>query len=186
MLSAEDVTNLFLNGVKTLNVPRLEDLPYWTSPPVQFVYESTAPLALGAYTWNDAPSALTPNRPIVDNALYFFRSISLAADTSELDFTANIVTTPQFFTFLRGDAEAPLFREPILMCKFFDQFNYRFVWARGKGSDTLLAAFRGIVVQGPAFVGKLSITLKAIISAQEIVDEHFVKLFTTQPYPTIG
>lgn len=163
-------------------VPRLEDLPYWDSPPIQFVYESESAVSLGSYTWADAASVLTPNRPLIDNALYLFRSISLAADVSELDFTANIVTTPEFFTFRQSDAKTVLFREPIQMNKFYSNFTYRFTWKSQQGSDQLFAAFRGVLVQGPNLVGKNSITLKAVISAQEIISEHFIDLFT-KGYP---
>lgn len=165
-------------GIRALNVPRAEDLPYWSSPPIQFVYESTATLALGTYTWTDTPSALTPDRPILNNALYFFRSISLVADVSELDFQLSISTTPQFQTYLVGDSRAPHFREPILMNKYYDQFAYRLWWMSAQGEDDqLLGTFRGVITQTANLIGKTSITLKAIISAQEVVDEHYVNLF---------
>lgn len=171
--------------IDVTGVPRIEDLPYWDSPPIQFVYESETALALGSYTWADAASALTPDRPLIDNALYYFRHISLAADVSELDFTANIVTTPLFYTFRQSDAKTVLFREPIQMNKFYNDFDYRFAWKSQKGSDQLFAAFRGVLVQGAAFIGKASITLKAVISAQEIVGEHFIDKFT-KGYPKGG
>lgn len=168
-------------------IARLEDLPYWSSPPIQFVYESTANLSLGAYTWADTPSLFTPNRPIRENVLYFFRNITLAADTSEFDFTANIASTPLFYTFRESDAEAVLFREPIQMNKFYEDFVYRLVWETHRVDDVLLGAFVGSLIQGPALVGKANITLKAIISAQEIVDEHYVNLFKSHyPRPPQG
>jgi len=171
-----------INGIKTLAVPRIEDLPYWTSPPIQFVYESTAPLALGVYTWNDLPTAFTPNRPIRPNFLYYFRNITLSADIEELDFIANIVTPPQYFTFLDSTQQAVLFREPLVMNKFYQQFDYRLVWRTLTDPDTLRAAFTGQLVQGAALIGKASITLKAIISAQEIVDDGYVTHFV-EKYP---
>jgi hypothetical protein len=168
-----------------LTIPRIEDLPYWTSPPVQFVYESTALLAGGAYTWADAPANLTPVRPILTNVIYYFRSITLAADISSLDFTAAILTVPQFFMFKLSDSNNVLFREPILMNLFFDQLDFRFAWTTQQENDVLLAAFRGVLLQTPALVGKLSITLKAVVTAQEIVDESFVNAFKTK-YPDLG
>lgn len=168
---------------QSLKIGRAEDLPYWTSPPIQFVYESVAPLALGFYTWADAPTLTTPIRPILNNALYYFRSISLSADIAELDFTSNITTRPQFFMFLRGDSNAPLFREPIEMNKYYENFTYRFFWMSKQGEDDeLRAAFRGALIQGPGLIGKSSITLKAVISAQEIIEENFIELFKTA-YP---
>ena len=177
-----DNESKFLSGVRTLAIPRLEDLPYYSSPPIQFVYESTAQLLQGAYVWNDAPTALTPNRPINSNYLYYFRSLSMSADISELDYTANIITTPQFFTFLQSDALAVMFREPILMVKFFDQFDYRYTWSTQSGQDQLFGAFRGSLIQGANLIGKNTITLTAVISAQEIVDEEYIQLFK-KSYP---
>lgn len=153
--------------------PRIEDMPYYTSPPVLFIYQSTATVAAGQYVWNDVPSALTPLRPLVDNAVYYFRSITLSADISELDFTAAITTVPQFFSFLTGDANAVLFREPISMVKFYQNFDYRYLWSRAKGSNELRCAFRGTLAQIAALVGKVDIELTAIISAQEITDVEF-------------
>ena len=181
-MTISQVVKNFIRGIRLLNIPRLEDLPYWSSPPIQFVYESTATLALGNYIWNDAPTALTPNRPLIDNALYFFRNISLTADTEEFEFTTNIITIPEFYTFLLSDSQAVLFREPILMNKFYDQFAYRLTWQSQQGSDQLFAAFRGQLLQGPGLIGKNTITLKGVISAQEIVDENFIELFRAK-YP---
>jgi len=178
--------NPIVDAIRTTIIPRAEDLPYWTSPPIQFVYESTAALALGRYTWADVPTALTPNRPILNNSLYYFRSVSLTADVAELDFTSNILTRPQYFMFLRGDSYAPFFREPIEFNKFYDQFEYRYFWMSHQGeNDQLFAAFRGVVNQGPGLIGKNSVTLKAIISAQEINDDNFIQLFKST-YPAVS
>jgi hypothetical protein len=166
-------------------IPRLEDLPYAFSPPVQFVYESTAPLVLGVYTWADPQSVLTPNRPIMANTVYYFRNVSLAADVAELDFTAAIVTTPTFYMYRRADARAVLFREPLQMGKFFDQFDYRLCWVGYQDGDQLFAGFQGTLVQTAALVGKVSITLKAVVTAQEIGDSNFVDAFQRH-YPKFG
>lgn len=174
-----------IQAVRYLYVPRAEDLPYWGSPPVQYVYESTAILSAGFYTWADAPSILTPDRPVRPNVLYFFRNISMSADIAELDFTSAIVTTPQFNTHLVSDARAPLFREALLMNKFFDQFDYRLWWASQQDNDQLLGTWTGVLAQTPALVGKQSITLKAIITAQEVSDEYYVNQFRTNPYPRL-
>lgn len=160
------------------NIGRAEDLPYFNSPPVQFTYQSTATLSLGSYVWADTPSSMSPVRPLIPNALYYFRNITLVADVEEFDFQAAVVTPPAFYTFLKGDANAVLFREPILMPTFLQQFDYRFFWMRSKSGNELFGGFRGAVVQSPALMGKGSIELTAIISAQEITDENFIKKFT--------
>lgn len=182
-----------IQAVRYLYVPRAEDLPYWGSPPVQYVYESTAQLASGYYVWNDQPSVLTPNRPVRPNVLYFFRNISMICDTEELDFTSAIIATPEFNVHLKSDAKAPLFREPILMNKFYDQFEYRLWWASQQGGDNsavnqgdqLFGTWHGTLQQIPSLVGKDSITLKAVITAQEVSDEYFVNQFRTNPYPRL-
>lgn len=177
----------FVRSIRTLNVPRIEDLPYWTSPPIQFVYESTAALNLGSYTWNDGPTALTPQRPLLPNAVYYFRHVTLTADVSEFDFSANISTTPAFRVYLKSTGSAMLFREPILMSAFLRNWDYRLTWqtyqsrdSEGITQDRILGGFIGALSQGPGLIGKTSITLKAIISAQEIVDTHFCNLFKAQ------
>ena len=170
------------NRLNVLNVPRLEDLPYWSSPPIQFVYESTAALNLGTYIWNDVASVLTPLRPLIDNALYFFRTVTIAADISELDYTTNLVTTPAFYTFRASDSKTVLFREPITAPMFLNQMIYKFTWQSQRGADELFAAFRGTIVQGANLIGKDDITLKAVISAQEITEEGYVNLFRSK-YP---
>ena len=165
----------YLAGVRTLAIPRAEDLPYWTSPPIQFVYESTIALVAGAYVWNDAPSVLTPTRPILQNALYFFRSVSLVADTTEFDFSTNVTVSPSFYMFRISDQNTMLFREPVLMNKFYDQFDFRLFWLTTRVGEQLRAVFVGTLVQGAGLIGKANITLKAIISAQEINDRGFVE-----------
>jgi hypothetical protein len=176
----------FIRGVKALNIPRVEDLPYISSPPIQFTYESTAALNIGFYTWVDNPAPLVAIRPIINNALYFFRSITLTADTEELDYTANIVTTPGFNIYRLSDASTPLFRENVLMSSFLQQFDFRSCWMSKRDNDQLLGTFRGILIQGAGLLGKAAITLKAVISAQEVVDKEFISLFTNYSYPKGG
>jgi len=171
-----DVRTL-VDEIHTTAIPRLEDLPYSSSPPIQFVYTSTINLALGIYVWNDAPSSLTPNRPVLVNTVYYFRNVTLAADISPLDFSAAIVTTPAYYMFRQSDAQAVMFREPLLMPCFIDQFDYRLCWTTQQKNDQLFAAFRGTLTQTAALIGKVSITLKAIITAQEISDKNFVAAF---------
>lgn len=175
-----------VKGVKTMFIPRLEDLPYFNSPPIQFVYEETASLNLGNYIWTGGASALTPNRPILDNALYYFREITMSADISVLDFESAKVTTPNFQMFRESDASAPLFREAVQMPTYLQRQQYRLVWVPGRADDVLFADFVGQLTQTPALLGKASITLTAIVTAQEIVDDNFIKAVRDYKYPNIG
>lgn len=152
-----------------------DSVPYWSAPPVQFVYESTASLSLGQYTWTDTPTELSPVRPIQDNDLYVLSSLTLTADISNDDFTAAINETPLFNFHLLGDSKAPFFREPIQMVTFLENFPFRLVWGPSRGSDQLLGSFRGVLDQTPALIGKTSITLKVIMAAQEIQDDAIVE-----------
>lgn len=168
-------------------VARIEDLPYYSSPPIEFTYTTSTPsgdFVAGKYTWADAPKALTPNRPLMVNAVYYFRSITLAADIEEVDFTSNIVTIPTFQMYLKSNNKAILFREPIYMVKFLQNFDYRFAWSTQQVNDVLYASFNGVLAQGPGTVGYTNIKLTAVISAQEIVDEGFVRLFK-KTYPNM-
>lgn len=165
-------------------IPRIEDLPYISSPPIEFYYRQTASLAMGSYTWTATPTALTVNRPVMISCVYYFRSVTLTADVEELDFTSNISTVPKFQMYLKSRAKVPLFREPIYMPKFLQNFDYRMAWMTRQVDDQLLASFAGVITQGASLIGKNSITLTAVISAQEIVDENFVKLFEKQ-YPGV-
>jgi len=188
-------------------IPRVEDLPYWTSPPIQFVFESTATVNMGAFFWNDPPSSLKPPRPIQNNTMYYFRSISLTADIGELDFMTNLVRPPAFYMFRESDDNAVLFREPVVMNKFYDQFDFRLLWMSAKQGDVLNAAFAGpppgptvidgvtsptgpylpaSILQGPNLIGKTSITLKAIISVQEIADDSFIGMARHHSYPKVA
>ena len=163
-------------------IPRIEDLPYVTSPPIEFVYQASAAFVAGFYTWANAPTALTPNRPLMENVLYFFRSMTFSADIEELDFTSCIVTIPEFQMYLKSNSSATLFREPVRMVKYLQNFEYRYVWFTPRKDDQLLAGFRGVLNQNANLVGKTPITLTAVISAQEVVDDNFIKKFK-QAYP---
>ena len=164
-------------------IPRLEDLPYYTSPPIEFTYKSSAPFLAGKYTWADdpfdpaTPCILTPSRPLLPNTLYYFRSITMAADIEELSYTANVDTTPVFQTYLKSAGKGPLFREPIVMVKYLQNFDYRLLWMTHHSTDQLYASFNGTMVQDATLVGVSPINLIAVISAQEISDEAFVKRF---------
>lgn len=158
-------------------IPRIEDLPYNSSPPIQFVYQSSATLSAGAYLWQDQPAALTPARPLIVNSLYFFRSVTLSANIEELDFTSNITTTPQFQMYLTSRQKAILFREPINMVNFLQNFDFRLAWFTEQENDQLFASFTGRLVQGAGLIGKTSITLTAVVSAQEVVDDEFIDIF---------
>lgn len=167
-----------------VNVPRIEDLPYFSSPPVQFVYESQISVALGLFTWADVPSPLTPLRNVMENAVYYIRSISLFADIEEFDFQGALVIAPSFQIYKPSEATVHLFKEPIIMNTFLRQFDFRSIYITAKTNDQILCSFTGVLAQTPALVGKANITLKAIMSVQEINDDRFIELFK-EKYPHV-
>ena len=164
-------------------VARRGDIPYIQSPPVQFSYSATAALSLGAYTWSAAMAAFNPQVNILVTGLYYFRSITMSADISEFDYLSNVTTPLVFKAYLKGDAKTPLYRQGFVMEKFFDQFDFPFFWRRHTIDDVIYGTLRGAIAQGPNLLGKTSITVKVIISAQEITNEQYVKDFVTNPYP---
>lgn len=181
-----DLMNRFIGGIRMLAVPRIEDLPYWTSPPIQFVYETTATLAFGQYTFTGVRTALAIVRPLIQNVIYYFRNITLSADISEADYLGAIASTaqtPQFHLYRQSSGGGQLFREPIRMSNFFNQFEYRLAWQTQYSPDQLLGSVVGVLNQTPALIGKASVTIKEVIAAQEIVDQKFTNLFREKSYP---
>jgi len=174
-------------------VPRLEDLPYASSPPIQFVYRQTATLAAGMYTWASTPMNLASLRPLMANAAYYFRSVTIAADIDEGDYLSAIYITPAlinrtpvFQMYLKGTGKQILFREPLAIAKYFQNFDYRLCWVTQREDDVLYGSLDGQLTQTAALIGKGSITLSVIISAQEIVDTAFTKRFLEKSYPQVG
>lgn len=163
--------------IDPLIIPRLEDLPYWTSPPVQFVYRSTAPVIAGTYTWADPPTVLTYSRPVLETAIYYIRNISLSANIDALDYSQNLANIPQFQLYLQSTGKTILFREPVIMTQFFEQMDFRFLWNTNQDNDILYGSFVGSLTQGAGLIGKGSVTLTAVVLAQEIVDHNFINLF---------
>lgn len=161
------------------------DIPYKESPPIQFTYESTGSLTLGEYRWQDSPTLMIPNRALTDNSLIFIRSVTLSADITESDYVQNVPTLldmPALFLYLQSEAGAVKWREPVIMSKFFNEFTHKFWFRPKQNRDRLQAAFRSIngratLAQGSSLVGKASVTLKAVISAQEITDNNYIRAF---------
>jgi len=178
-----DVLERFIGGIRMLAVPRIEDLPYWSSPPIQFVYEETAPLLLGAYTFPGVRAPLAILRPLLVNAVYYFRNITVSADIAEFDYLNAIVNTPQFQIYKTSDNGVQLFREPIRLSNYFQQFDYRLAWQTQQDNDVLTGSIVGVLNQTAGLIGKTSVTMKIVISAQEIVDERFTRLFRDKSYP---
>jgi len=170
-------------------IPRLEDMPYYLCPPIQFVFSQTAPLQFGQYVFPLTKALFTPDRPILDNALYYFRTLTCTADITELDYESSVDVSAgafQFHCFERSLSGAPRFREPILIAKFLENFDYRLLFLPRQEPNELLGSFQGTITQTASLVGKTAITFKMVISAQEITDDGFVDLITRNAFPGLA
>lgn len=95
----------------------------------------------------------------------------------------NVVNAPAFKLYLQQQADAALFREPVRMVKFFEDFPFPATFISQADPDKILAGFSGRLDQGSSLVGKLDLRLTAIISATEISDQNFIREFTKN-YPS--
>ena len=192
--------------MKYNQIPRITDIPFSSTNPIQFVYQSTATAAGGLYQWTDNPSALAVLRPLIVNSLYLIKEIYFAANVSEENFCAGILppqsalaklltnggvgfspsknatVMPQFQMYLQGAQNAPLFREAIVMPCFLRNFPYPKSWVTGVINDQLLASWNGTIAQAGALLGVSTLTLTATVSALEIQDQAFIELFNKN-YP---
>lgn len=174
---------------------RLDDIPYWTSPPLIFTYRETAPVAAGAYTFLAGTKAVfTPSRPIRANALYVFKTLDFSFDIDQSDYMGAYTTLPLFSMYLQSDSAAPALREPIPLSKYFDTIPYVLnilgaelleqaypgqtaITTQEVSYNRLLGSVEGVVAQTAALLGKASLTATIVFTVQEVVDEHFISEF---------
>lgn len=175
-----------IKAIRPLAVARIEDMPYSTSQPAQFVYQSTCSIGFtssgnagiaGNWIWDDTPSPMNPVRPLGENTLYFIRNITMTADVNQNHFPQSIVTAPRFYLYKESNLAAPILREPVIMPCFLENFDYRLATFTARSEDQLLGAWSGQLLQIADLTGKEEITLTITISAQEIIDENYIKLF---------
>lgn len=178
--------NSLVSGIRTLAVPRIEDLPYESSKATQFVYQSSCEVGFtssgaagiaGNWIWDDRPSPMSPVRHLGENTLYFIRNITFLADISQNDFPDAIVIAPRFRLYKQSSLEAMILREPLIMPSFLENFDYRIAVFTSDSLDELLGSFRGQLVQTAALTGVTDITLTCVLSAQEVIDDGFLKNF---------
>jgi hypothetical protein len=185
--------NELIKAIRPLSVGRVEDLPYISSPPAQFVYQSTCEVGhysdgtvgiAGNFIWNDTASAMTPARPLGENSLYFIRKLTMTADVNQNHFPQSIVTAPKFYLYKESNLAAPILREPVIMPCFLENFDYRFAFFTSDPDDQLLGALSGQLEMIADLTGKKFITITVVISAQEVIDENFISQFK-KAYPRI-
>lgn len=185
------------NKIPQLNIPRIGDLPYYVSPPMQFSLTQTAVLDLGTYKFLDAAggnplqkTVMDNTKNITDNSLIYIYSISFSADIPVLDYqqalqlSGGTVDIPTFQTFLESDADSPQFKDPILLKNYFEDQSYRLVLNPKQDPNQIKGLFSGQLQQTFALAGISEINFTFDMYAQEIVDDNFIAAFKQQ-YPDI-
>jgi len=171
-------------------IARMEDLPYYSSPPIQFVYTQQAVLALGVYPMVLAKVAMQNTAQLSDNSLIYIRDISFYADVPELDYQMALqlvgggVNIPRLSIYFSGNASVPLLRNAIFLGNYFRRQNYRMLARPKVTPNTIQAAIEGTLQQhaGLAGIGQVNLTVE--IYCQEIVDDSFIAAITRK-YPAI-
>ncbi len=180
---------------------RLIDIPYATSPPLLFTYVQTAALAAGVYNFGGGSGTITkapftPARPILQNVLYIFQTVSFAMDIDVSDYEAAIATTPQFSAYTLQSGATPLFREALTLPNYLvnQPYTLSLIGASTTGAsypgavapsggltastvNQLLGAITGVLNATANLAGKASIKAIVTLSAQEISDHSFVDDF---------
>ena len=162
------------------------DLPYWTAPPLQFVFKQSAILTPGAdYIWPLHKEFFTPDIHLVEGALYYFRTVTFDADIAEDDYQAATVIEPVFHLYLQSESLTPQLKNPIALPGYFHNLTYESFYQPSItfGDDFMaptnhfLATFEGTLQQTANLIGKDAVTLTLIITAQEITDEGYIDSF---------
>jgi len=183
-------------------IARIEDLPYFRSPPIQLSLSQSASLSFGQYVWNNtnAPKTiLVGSAQITQSTLLYIKSISFSADIPELDYqkaleitstvlangtTAGQNQIPSYFKFLSSDAKSPTLRSPILCQQFFTDQEYKLLVEPKTRPNDVLGFFRGALQQTGALAGINTITLTAEFYVQTVEDRNFINALKNQ-YPAL-
>jgi hypothetical protein len=172
-------------------VGRIEDLPYYTSPPIQFTYEQKADLTLGTYPFLlDSKSVMNNNTQLTDNSLIYIRNVSFYADIPQIDYqqalqlAAGTTNVPQFSMYMEGNAGSPILRNPIQLGNYFREQDYKLLIMPKYNPNNLLGAVSGTLQQTAALAGYSEINITIEFFCQEIVDDAFIEAITRK-YPAL-
>jgi len=169
---------------------RVIDIPYWTSPPLQLIFQQAITVSIaGNYVWPVNKQTFTPNIDLNPDNLYLIQGFTFASDTSDDDYKEAITTMPRFQLYLEAEGAGPVLRQPIYLPMHLANYPYvRAVLPAGGSSNThentvanhFVGSFSGQLIQTPSLVGKPTITLTAILSVQEIGDAEYISAFKSQ------
>lgn len=172
------------------DIPRIEDLPYYYSPPLQFTFTQQATLTLGQYPFTAGRAAVGNNKNITDNTLLYFREMTFSADISlanyqiALQLAGGTVDIPRFSLFLTSEANAPVLVDPIQLDNYFNGQTFRRIVLPKQLPNTLSGFFRGTLQQHGGLAGVTEINLTMNMWVQAISDDNFVEAMK-QKYPDL-
>lgn len=164
-------------------VARLNDIPYNTTKEMQFTFTQSATITAGVYPFIASRSVMTGVRNFTGSTLILIRNISFSADIPVLDYQqslqllAGTTNIPTFHAFLASNANAPIFRNPILLRDYFNEQDYVLAMDPRRKNDKLNAFFRGTLQQTAALAGVNQINLTFTIYANEINDNQYIQTF---------
>lgn len=171
-------------------VARLEDLPYYTSPPIQFVHTQQGAINAGTYPFALTKVAVTNDIQVTDNTMIYIRDISFYADIKKEDYQlalkllAGTVDVPRLSLYFGGNAGVPILRNPIHLGDYFRAQPYRLLVMPKQTPNALTAAIQGTLQQHAGLAGIIEVNLTAEIYCQEISDDEFIKALLKK-YPGI-
>lgn len=183
---------------------RVADIPYFTSPPLLFVYTQSASLIAGAYAFlAGGKSTFTPSRPLNGNHLYLFQTFDFACDVDENDYMGAYTSALSLSVYVQSDAGAPALREPLPLVKYYRSLPYILpilgtellgpAYQNSSGvspnqgffHNRLMANIIGSISQSAPLQGKSAITATCVFTATEISDTNFIKDFIARSDATM-
>lgn len=176
--------------VKFSRVARIEDLPYYTSPPIQFVHTQQAVLNAGTYPLALNKVTMQNTVQLSDNSLIYIRDMSFYADIERdnyqraLQLAAGTVDVPRLSLYFSGNASNPILRNPVFLGDYFRNQPYRLLKMPKATPNTIDAAIQGTLQQHAGLAGIAQINLTVEVYCQEIVDDAFIAA-VTKKYPQV-
>ena len=168
---------IYMNSI----VARIEDLPYYYSPPMQITFKQSASLLGGKYVFNSAPEIVGNNKNINDLTMIYIKSLSFSADIDLLSYQKALkligggVDVPRFSLFAESNSNAPLLTDPIQLAEYFSDQEYKKLLLLNQVPNRLTGFFRGSLQQHGDLAGVSDVTLTLNIWMQAITDDNFIK-----------
>jgi len=171
-------------------VARIEDLPYYTSPPIQVTYTQQATLTLGQYPFTKAKGQMGFNVNVTDNSLWYIRALSFSADIPEVDYQQALQLAggtnaiPVFQMFFSGQAHVPMLRNALQLNQYFRDLDYKLLVMPKILPNVLKGNIFGTLQQTAALAGINVINATIEVYIQEITDDNFIRA-VTKDYPFV-